>query len=1178
MQFTKAQQRAIYTEGSSLLVSAAAGSGKTAVLVQRVIEKIMAGADISGLWIMTFSQAAAAEMHLKIEKAIAAQLAADPDNAHLQRQTLLLPSANISTIHSVCKRLIDMNFQVLGLDPSVGIGDEAELEIVFNRTLEELAEQLYERALTEPLIKELVSFFSSGRNDDRLLSVLSNAYKIYEEQPFPKTEFVTAPDLFDNFVGDNLFVTVDDKLSEVISQYAALLEDPYYLPVTESTLWQSMFKEQDAFMLAQKHWRAREFDKCAEALCGFKFGSWNVSAKLFKQAALDLTAAKINRTYAKDIITSLRSAVFSKSEQRHMRDITVTNRVLTTLFGVIEQLDACYTQAKRDKNVISFADMEQMAVRLLIENYDETADTVTPTPLAGQLGEQIDQIIVDEYQDTNRKQDLIFRALSRNGQNVFMVGDVKQSIYRFRGGCPELFMQKKNSSFPAEESYQITRPSYLYLNQNFRSHPVVLDFANQIFSSVMSSGLGEIDYDVSEQLYPGGLYPEESEGHVEFDVILTDKTDEDDETAELTAIEKEAAFVAGKIRELHGTPFYDVKVGKERPLCYGDMAILCRVAGGVTGSFETALRRQGINSINNNQDLQFLDVWEIKMLRAFLQVISNPYRDIPLITLMYSDFYCFSAAELAEIRLYDKHVSFYDALCKAACDNVKAAEFLRQVEELRYAAVGRRTDEILQMIFAATHILEKVACYPDGKERVANMQLMLRYAIRYENNSYKGLFSFLHYLDKMSELNKILPGARSADTPEECVQLLSTHKSKGLEYPVCFVVNLSRSYRDREREKLVHHSKFGTAAVIREDERFTEYTSLPYELIYEVNRRETLSEEMRILYVALTRPKTHLYLVTSAEEKQIRSLLESVSAYCGCKPSEFLAESPSALRWVLFALRHQKGLAPLYEALETAGETTGENCHFTTVVYKSVQEGGVVRATKEREELYSPDLELIRKAYPYQVRTTLPVKLSVSEVKGMREKDPEAAELIPEHFGRRRPSFLRNATAGNAVGNAVHKFMQFADFKALAAPDGFEREKERLMQKDFLTSAEIALVPSAQIEGFVRQPLFRDMITADVLEKEKRFFFSLPADRLFAGCGETEPILLQGVLDCFYEKNGQLIIVDYKTDRLSDPKQFVERYGLQLRLYRYALKQIYGKKADKLYIYSFYLGEVIEIS
>ncbi len=1171
MKFSDAQNKAIDTRGDSLLVSAAAGSGKTAVLVERVIRRILSGGDISRMWIMTFTEAAAAEMQQKIEKAVEGRLEENPEDAHLASQLLAVPAANISTVHAACKRIIDQNFHQLGLDPATAIGDDSELAMLRERLLEEYVEQLYERAD----MAEFISFFSGGRSDEKLLGVLEDAYEYFEEQPFVSTEFPVEEDIFECFAEDALFRSIQDKMSEALLQYEANLTEIEMQGLLQTKMWQHLQRERDALRGALQLLSGRDFDAVGTAVRSITFANWVVKGKAYDGFEDQLTIAAVRRSYAKNLIVDLQKQVFHKSAAQHIKEIELTSQMLTTLFSAVRELDERFSALKRERSVMSFADLERFALQLLVSEYDAATDTLVPSETALVMREQIDEIIVDEYQDTNRMQDLIFRALSKEDKNAFMVGDVKQSIYRFRAACPELFLQKKDHSVPAGAGDTIETPSYLYLNQNYRSHPQILDFCNQIFRSSMSSRLGQIEYDESEQLNTGGLYPSDSQGHVELDIII----EEDDAEDELKLLEKEAILVAEKIRALHGTPFYDVKKQTHRSLKYGDMAILCRVANHVASYFEIALRRQGIDCINNNQDQQFLDMWEIKMLRSYLQVLSNPYRDIPLVTLMYSDFYCFTAADLASVRAENKYIPFYDALRLYAEKDKRCKQFLEEIEQLRRMSVGKRTDEVLQMIFTRTHILDKIAAYKDGGVRVANMQLMLRYAAEYEKDGYKGIFAFLNYLDKMAELKKILPGARGGSDPEDCVQILSVHKSKGLEYPVCFLVNLEKEFTNRESATMIHHNHLGCALKMREDHTFTEYTSLRFDFIKEANRRESLSEEMRILYVALTRPKTHLYLVCAEVHSDLEQLVTETAGYCGNHPAEFLSESPTALKWILYALRDQEDLLPLYQHFELPHVAIKRDCAFAVELYDTVESGkqSISIAQHKSVELEQA-MQLALKKYSFAAQTKLPVKLSVSEVKGLRESDPEAMPLIPEHFGRRSPSFLSGKVSGNVVGNAVHKFMQFADFHALAAADGFAKEKERLLAGEYLTQQELSLVKEELIAAFVAQPIFKDMITADVLEKEKRFFFTMPAQHLFPDSKEQAPILLQGVLDCCYEKNGEFVIVDYKTDRLASPQQFAERYALQLKLYRHGIYKLTGKRADKLYLYSFHLNQVIEIS
>ena len=1195
MNYTTQQKHAIYAHGDSLLVSAAAGSGKTAVLVERVIEKVVRnGVGIENLWIMTFTDAAAAEMRMKIEQAIERELELHPDSDHLHRQFLAVSRANISTVHAACKRILTRHFETAGIDPGVNIGEEAVLDIAFENLLEDFAEELYERAGSDERVQKMILFFSGERNDAKLLEVLRAAHKYLLQQPLAdEYSYMKTEDLDHLFYEGYLRKRILEKTDVAEDCYRKLFEAPDTLPLRTTNLWQKLEGEQEQIRLLRQTAESGSFDETSLAAQNISFANWNTRGKAYEPYLAVCNKYKPVRGAAKDAIAFLRDNIFYKSEQQHMADIRLMDDALEMLFSLAKELDRRFAQYKHDKGMLSFDDLERFTVRLLVERYDAETDTVIPTDIAREMREEIDEIIVDEYQDTNRKQDLIFRALSKDGKNIFMVGDVKQSIYAFRQACPELFMQKRENASPLETDI-LTRPTYLYLNNNFRSHPDILDFVNTVFGAVMTEDVGQVEYDENEKLTDGKLYPETAEGHVELDLILcpefADEREDDNEDDDggnsreeielLQKIEVESEFIAKKIKSVFGQMYYDVKSGRERPIEYGDMAILARNANALSSWFEQALLRHGVRSINNNQNEQFLDRWEIQMLRSYLQVIDNPYRDIPLITLMYSDFFVFSAAELAAIRVKNKDVPFFDAVRLAAETDRKCAEMLRQIETVRSAAVGKRTYEVLEDIFARTYILEKIARYPDGENRIENMKLMMRYALDYEKNGYKGLFAFLRYLDRMNESGKILRGASEARDERRCVRILSIHKSKGLEYPVCFLTTAERMIRNHDKSRLRTHRIFGAASKIRQDDLFYEYKPLPYMLITRENDLLARSEEMRVLYVALTRAKTHLYISSCITPGALAKAASALAGAGETAAPDILGNTPSALRWMLFALREQKDLAPFYEKAGVAFLPERTDCRFTV----SFSDAATVRHYGKRlsESAALPDIKegiaLAKARYPFERQTTLPVKLSVSEVKGMRQRDPDAEDLIKPVISRRTPDFIEKKKNGTLIGNAVHKFMQFSDFKALAAPDGIRLEMERLQEKEFLTPRECELVDVSMIENFIRQPIYSDMIRADVLEKEKRFLFSVPAREIFTDTDEQTPILLQGVLDCYFEKDGKLTVLDYKTDRLKDRNDFIDRYRVQLELYGRCLADLTGKTADRLFIYSFHLDELIEIS
>ncbi len=1188
MKYTAQQQRAISAGGDSLLVSAAAGSGKTAVLVQRVIDKVLRGGEIEGMWIMTFTEAAAAEMRVKIEQAIEKELERDPDSDHLHRQFLAVSRANISTVHSACARLLKANFEAAGIDPSARVGDETVIKVAFETLLEDFVEEIYDRTGTDAAVRRMVECYSGGRNDVRLFDILRAAYTYYENQPFPEEFIPPRTEDLDHLIREGYVrAEILDRVEWAHGFYQYLLNDEKTLPLRKTKLWGNLEIESFGVRRLLDAARSATFDEIRKAALEIRFARWNTRGKDYDDMRDLLAELNIKRKAAKNAIEKITEKYFQKTEREHLSDVRRMEDALETLFSLTREFDERFAAYKKDKGLMSFNDLERFSLRLLIDRYDAAAGTLYPSDTARALREEIDEIIVDEYQDTNRKQDLIFRALSKDGKNIFMVGDIKQSIYGFRQACPELFTEKKEAAREAAGD-RLGGPSYLYLNRNFRSHPELLDFINTVFGGLMTEDLGQVAYDENERLASGGLYPETSRGQVGIDIILRqaaddeddDENGEEDEIGLLSAIDAEAEYVARKAKSVRGTPFYDVKTGRERPIEYGDMAILSRNANAMSARFEQALGRNGIRCINHNRNERLLELWEVQMLRAFLQVVSNPYRDIPLITLMYSDFYVFSAAELAAIRAKNKGVPFYDAVKLAAKTDKKCGNMLREIEKIRAAAVGRRTYEVIEDIFTRTYILEKVARYPDGESRAENMRLLMRYALEYEKNSYKGLFSFLQYLDRMDALDNSLSGVTEAKDERRCVRFMSVHKSKGLEFPVCFFVDAGRKRVDQDTGVLAAHRGLGVASKIRTDGSFRECKPLSYSILRDENHALELSEEVRVLYVALTRAKTHLFISACVPEARLKKMLTEVAGAREDETPKDLWNTPSTLGWMMFALRHQRDMLPLYEKAGVIACPDRTDCRFTVTVsdaVTSVQYGRRPRDMERRPDI-GRGIALAQAVYPYERQTKLPVKLSVSEIKGMRQKDPDAEDLIKPTVSRRTPDFIEKRKSGAQTGNAVHKFMQFSDFKTLAAPDGIAAEMRRLREKEFLTARECELVDVSLIENFIRQPVFSEILSADLLEKEKRFLFSMPARDIFRDTDETAPVLVQGVLDCYFEKDGRLVILDYKTDRLDDPEMFRQRYTVQLKLYRRCLADLIGRTADKLYIYSFHLDALIEIS
>ncbi len=1209
MEYTVAQKAAIETKGNSLLVSAAAGAGKTAVLVERVIQKICDlkdPVDIDKMLIVTFTNAAAAELRQRLTTALRKKVRENPDEPLYQRQLKLIGRAQISTVHAACKTLIDRFFTHLEIEPSVSIGEESEMELLFQSTLDEFVDELYEKRARDADTEALLQFFSAGRNDDSLRSVLRAAHDFLTAQPFPTqaTEEMlpkVKDTLRECFEGDALFRLVEqtlrhaaEKARESAKQCNAghmrgtplhryFNEISFYFETILQRFDQQGYEAANVYVQGEKTPKMPYFtQKMYREYCdgAQSDGCEPISAGSFEEEMNE------KREEWKPYLAQFKSLVekiFTQSEEAHLQDMKLLRKMVSLLFDGAFALDRRFSERKKEKNVVSFADLERYALRLLVTR-DAQGDPVS-SDLAKEIGGQYAEIIIDEYQDTNLLQDMIFAALSKDGSNLFMVGDIKQSIYRFRGACPHLFLEKMKECPEIFESATLDSPSKLFLNQNFRSHPAVLSAINDLFEEIMTESVGQVTYDEQQKLNPSDLYEASDASHCEMHLLLRPsllEIEDNKEIALLKALEQEAMFVAEEIQNIVGKEdFYDVKKGCYRKVEYGDIAILSRSVQHVTSYFEGELAKLGIPCTNQNKDDNFLESWEIQMVLSYLKVLNNPYQDLPLVTLMYSDFFSFSANELAEIRALKKHVPFYEAVLLAAANDIKVQNFVSTLDTLREASIGMHAYELVARIYSESGILYKIAAYPDGRVRVSNMELLLQYARDFEKNTYKGLFAFLGYIDRLLAEEFRLNGA-AGENEASSVQIMSIHKSKGLEFPVCFLVNTERDILGRGMREDILFTDIGAACKIRDSKHFAEYEPLLLTVAKQRELQQDLSEAMRLLYVALTRAKVKLYIVAALSTEQAEKMMRAAAAQGENSPLSplVLQQDPSFLQWMVYGWRKGEGLQELYREFGVTPPTPKRG-FVSAKLHKPKQKD----YTKAAQNTIDADgaviervMQLIKQRYAFEIETNIPAKMSVSEVKGMREKDPEALPLLEQKYYARVPRFI-SATKedGRESGNAVHKFMQFADFFALAEPNGIVKESDRLLRQDFFLASEMEKVNRQMIADFVAHPIFAELLSAQHLVKEQRFMFALPADKLLQGVDSGKEILLQGVLDCMYCKDGKWTILDYKTDRMKNEEDFAERYGIQLALYAEAAKQQWGIKIDRLLIYSFTLNKIIEI-
>ncbi|MFA9379847.1 MAG: helicase-exonuclease AddAB subunit AddA, partial [Acetanaerobacterium sp.] len=926
--WTPEQAQAIDARGGSLLVSAAAGSGKTAVLVERVIRRIedpINPMSADRLVVATFSNAAAAEIRERVEAALDERLSERPDDYGLRRQQMLLAKAHIGTIHSFCLDIIRHNFQALSIPCDSRIGDENGLALLQNEACEEIIEDAY--ALGDDRFLELVELVSSARDDRALVQTIQRLHGFVRSHPF-----------------------ADDWLRETLAQYDPdlPLPDTRWGETILASAAQALTHAQRSLAwavgtisgderLAKAYLAAfNEDENNARALCKLVQGrEWDALYKRlrtcefarlgalrgFEDAALKQRLTAVRKGY-KDIVTALRERQFCATLAQHRDDMCDLYPKVEVLFSLVRAFSARYDEKKRERGLLDFPDLEQLALRLLVEKTD---GVIIPTPLARTIAEGIGEIFIDEYQDVNEAQNEIFGAVSQNRQNLFMVGDVKQSIYRFRQAMPELFLRYKDEFFPYDGAHY---PAKITLGRNFRSRGCVTDAVNFIFHQIMSREAGEIDYSGDELLIPAAQYPDSPLPRTHLHILDLSQAADDEAAAVL-----EARHIAGEIHALLRAGLTVTDGGRQRAATFGDFAILLRSVRDRAPVYAAELAACGIPVLGEAGG-DALRAREVAVLLALLRVIDNPLSDIDLAAVLLSPMFLFTATELAALRLAAPRAPLYLAAVEYAQQDEKTRTFLDALAALRTEAVSLSVDRLIERAYQLTDYDLRVRAMTNGARRMANLRLLSEYARSFEQAGYGGLPGFVRQLTRMTEEGLTLGEAPVFFDTDDTVRILSIHKSKGLEFPVCFVADCAKQFnrRDTAQQSLLH-SRLGFSCKRREPEALKQYTTIPHEALKLAITQGAVAEEMRVLYVALTRAREHLF-ITAAEknpEKKLAKLGVSITSRETLDP--FAAMSAGSFSdWVLTAaLRRPEAdglreLAGLDDSvlLDTAGEDAWE--------------------------------------------------------------------------------------------------------------------------------------------------------------------------------------------------------------------------------------------------------------
>ena len=1173
VSWTDEQRQAIDNRGGTLLVSAAAGSGKTAVLVQRVLDRVTDPehpCDVDSFLIVTFTKAAASEMRGKIADALTDLAAKQPQNLRLRRQLMLVHRAKITTVHAFCMGLVKEHFHELGLPPEFRTADDSEQTVMQNEVLEDVLEAQY--AVGREGFSALVEAVSGGRDDKQLATLVLETFRNLQSSPKPKRELEQYR---------QKFVREFDRLADTDWGIALLREAESRIAYGIAVLDDALDEMQGADVVQDKYEPvfAQDKQQAENLLTLVQDGAWDAAVQLCAQirdtfkripairgyedkAFLD--ALKDRRNSWKSIVKEMAEKVLCVTEQEVREDMRMMAPAVCALCDTVQLFMDAYQAEKLRRGVVDFNDLEHFAVQLLVDEHD------APTQLAREM--HFSEIMVDEYQDTNAVQDAIFRAVSDDEKNIFMVGDVKQSIYRFRLANPDIFLHKYQAYHDAEQVFD-DAPRRVVLSKNFRSRPQVLNSVNYLFSALMSEELGDLAYTDREALHVGASFPQGTDDYRTEFCVLETKSDEEDAPE---TIRQEAAYCASRVREMLDTGFRvtDKQTGQLRPCRPEDFVILLRSVKNKAGVFQQELISRGIPAgADASEDI--FGTPEILTLVSWLEIVDNPQQDVPLLAALNSPIGGFTEEELAEIRLCDMDNPYYDALTAAAQMMPKAQAFLEQLQELRVLASDLPVHQLLWHIVDQTGAMGVFGAMPNGRVRQNHITALIELAGSFERGGSRGLFAFVRYIRELREAGSEV-SAPEAEHAGDMVRIMTIHKSKGLEFPIVILANCTKRFNEMDLHKpVLLHPHMGISMRCRDMQRGLQYDGLDRLAMASVLRREMVSEELRVLYVALTRAKEKL--ICTAAMRDVQSKLEkwaAISVLDPIPPYALSGANQYALWMAVPLLRHPQAL-PLRELLHRLPvlDTNAPDCFTVRMIpYQRPDDEQIEQETGqfvEQEEIQAPEL----KPYAADVLRDLPSKLTATAITASFQaaEAGEQTEAPKQQAELRRPFFEREARGltPSEIGTAHHLFLQFCDFARCETAEGRAQELMRLRDKRILSPEQADAIDLRQIEAFFSSDLYAQFGRATV-RREFKFSILVPAQDYYEEAkGFDEQLLMQGVIDCLLETEQGLTVIDFKTDRVS--KQFAaqraETYRAQLSAYKRAAETVFSKPVTGCALY-----------
>ena len=1195
VKWTNEQKQAIEEKGSNILVAAAAGSGKTAVLVERIINRILNDKiDIDKLLVVTFTNAAASEMRERILDAIYKKIEEDPSNIELQRQITLLNKASICTIHSFCLDVIRNNFYEINISPNFRIGDTAEIELLKQETLDDLFEKKYFEE-DEDFLK-LVDTYTGYRGDEPLKELVMEIYKFIQSSPFPrkwleeKVEEFNIKDLSLDFAktkwGKLILEEYEKNIEETILGLKNVKQDLDLNPELEKF---SQVIRLDLENLELLKANLDSWDKVYELSQRFSFTKWPVDRKI--QSSIK-DEAKEKRDKINKKFKGIKDKIFIYTSKEAIQDLQEVYEILNLLKKVVLEFEETYGKVKLEKNVIDFNDIEHLALKILLKEDD---GKYVPTEVAKKYKDKFEEIAIDEYQDSNMVQEYILTSISK-GNNIFMVGDVKQSIYKFRQAMPELFLGKY-------EKYKLKKDKTenddlkIQLFKNFRSRENILSTSNLVFQEIMSKKLGDVEYNEDEYLNLGANYPDienvDFAGKTEIDVINLNKNQIEEEAEDTENNERiedsilEAKYVAKKIQELINSNYYvfDKKQGY-RKITYKDIVVLLRSTATLAPIYEKEIADLGMPVFSDTSS-EYLNSVEIQTIISVLKIIDNPMQDIPLVTVMRSMIGGFTDNDLIEIRLADKNCNFYESILKAQVQvseelRIKINNFLEKIENWREANEYLNLDELIWKIYLDTGYYNYVGLMQNGKLRQANLKMLFERAKQYESASFKGLFNFINFIDKLKLSSGDLGSAKIIGENEDVIRIMSIHKSKGLEFPVVFLSSTGKKFNMQDlNKKVLLHQDIGLGPTYTNYEKKIEYPTLAKEAIKIVTKREVLAEEMRVLYVALTRAKEKL--VITGIEKDVNDSIDSKQKELEIYKDNIenkmnpnlVGKYKSYIDWIelVYLKNKDKDIMKfnIINKKDILKENTEEKEENKDII-KEIQNRAV---SKENINKIKQELEW---KYKFEESVELPSELSVSKIKELKNN----VQLQNQEVSFAKPNFLIEKTelTGAQKGTIMHLCLQILKHKEEYDLEKLKRMVKSLVEKEIILQKEADSVNYNKILEFFKSEIWQEMKEAKLVEQEKPFYFNIKANEIYDVKSE-EDILVQGIIDLYYiNKDDELVLVDYKTDYVENNNEEIlkEKYDIQLAIYKKALEKALDRKVDKVYIYSTWLGRAITIN